>query len=57
MNAKEELYGFDRLLACLQQVSTGEPEIVLQKVIEDVNRFVGGVEQHDDLTLVVAQMA
>jgi serine phosphatase RsbU (regulator of sigma subunit) len=29
---------------------------LLQSVMDDVTRFVGGVEQHDDLTIVVAKV-
>jgi serine phosphatase RsbU (regulator of sigma subunit) len=56
MNAKSELYGFDRLMAAISSARDLGADELLQSVIDDVTRFVGGVEQHDDLTIVVAKV-
>jgi sigma-B regulation protein RsbU (phosphoserine phosphatase) len=51
MNAREELYGFDRFEALLRG-GPPEPEQLTNAVIADVNRFTGLSPQHDDMTLV-----
>jgi sigma-B regulation protein RsbU (phosphoserine phosphatase) len=51
MNAREELYGYDRLEALVRKTSS-DPLIMKTAIIEDVNRFTGLSPQHDDMTLV-----
>jgi sigma-B regulation protein RsbU (phosphoserine phosphatase) len=51
MNAKEELYGYERFESLLQK-STSEPGGLKETIIADVNRFTGLSAQHDDMTLV-----
>ncbi len=56
MNGSSEIYGFERLMASIDAGRHLEAEALLGKVIEDVERFVDGVEQHDDLTVVVVKV-
>ncbi len=51
MNAKNELYGYNRLEA-LVRIAPSEPDKLKSAIIEDVNRFTGLTSQHDDMTLV-----
>ena len=51
MNAKEELYGYERFEALLKK-SPADPDVLKTAIIEDVNRFTGLSPQHDDMTLV-----
>ena len=51
MNAKDELYGYERFEALIRK-SPADPEIVRSAIIDDVNRFTGLSPQHDDMTLV-----
>jgi sigma-B regulation protein RsbU (phosphoserine phosphatase) len=51
MNAKEELYGYDRLEALVRK-SPSTPNELKMAIIDDVNRFTGLSPQHDDMTLV-----
>jgi sigma-B regulation protein RsbU (phosphoserine phosphatase) len=51
MNAREELYGYERFDACLRKSPPG-PDPLQAAIIEDVNRFTGLSPQHDDMTLV-----
>ena len=51
MNAKEELYGYDRFEAVLRQ-SAAHPASLKDAIIGDVNRYTGLSPQHDDMTLV-----
>jgi serine phosphatase RsbU (regulator of sigma subunit) len=56
MNAAQELYGFDRFLASVQANRDLEVPALLDKLFEDIGRFVGGTEQHDDITIIVARI-
>jgi len=51
MDAEKNQYGFERLEATMAQ-DTGEPNVILHSVLNDVRRFVGDTPQSDDLTLV-----
>jgi sigma-B regulation protein RsbU (phosphoserine phosphatase) len=53
MNAKEELYGFERLLKVVEDAGSLPAEDLLTQVKKDVNTFVGEAPQHDDLTVIV----
>jgi sigma-B regulation protein RsbU (phosphoserine phosphatase) len=56
MNKKEKMYGFDRFLAVIKKNSGLDADPFLEKLIEDINSFVGKAEQHDDLTIVVIKV-
>ena len=51
MNAKEELYGYERFEALLKRTAA-HPGALKDAIISDVNRFTGLSPQHDDMTLV-----
>ena len=51
MNAREELYGYERFESLIE-VSSASPEAMKAAIVEDVNRFTGLSPQHDDMTLV-----
>lgn len=51
MNAKEELYGFERFEELIKKSGPG-PGALKDAIIGDVNRFTGLSPQHDDMTLV-----
>jgi serine phosphatase RsbU (regulator of sigma subunit)/CHASE2 domain-containing sensor protein len=53
MNAKEEMFGFERLLEIMQHAGDKDAESLLNETIEHVNTFAGNVPQHDDLTIIV----
>lgn len=56
VNEKDELYGFERFLASIEEGHQLGADELLEKLIRDVMRFVGKVEQHDDLTAVVVRV-
>ncbi|MBI3030570.1 MAG: SpoIIE family protein phosphatase [Candidatus Rokubacteria bacterium] len=56
MNAQEELYGFDRFLRSVEEGRHLDAPSLLDKLFDDVARFVGGTEQHDDITIIVARV-
>ncbi len=51
MNAREELYGYERFEALVRR-SSSDPDSLKSAIIDDVNRFTGLSPQHDDMTLV-----
>lgn len=55
-----ELYGFERLLACVERAPAGSgpgaADHVLQWILADVYGFMGRASQPDDLTLMVLQL-
>lgn len=51
MNAKEELYGYERFEAVIRKTGP-EPELQKSAIIEGVIKFTALAPQHDDLTLV-----
>jgi sigma-B regulation protein RsbU (phosphoserine phosphatase) len=53
MNPHQEIYGFERLLATVQESSLLSADGLLQRIVGDVNGFAGGAPQHDDVTLIV----
>jgi phosphoserine phosphatase RsbU/P len=52
-NQVAEPYGEDPLLAVLQAGVAWTPEVLLQRMIAEVNAFVGTTPQHDDITCMV----
>src|SRR5262245_9302185 len=52
-NASDEEFGPDRLGALLQRLRGLPAELIVQRVIEEVNLFLGSERPHDDLSLVV----
>ena len=56
VNAAGEMYGFDRFLETVGSVRGLSADALLETLLEDVSRFAGGVEQHDDITVVVAKI-
>lgn len=55
MNSKGELYGFDRFMNSISEGRGMNASHLLNKLTEDVLRYSDGVEQHDDLTIVVVK--
>ena len=55
-NRSEMLYGEERLKRCVEKNSALPPEELMKAVHEDIDRFVDGAEQFDDITMVVLKM-
>ena len=51
-NPNEELYGMNRLETALNCLADKSPEEILSGVREDVDSFVNGAKQFDDLTML-----
>ena len=55
-NAKMELYGEQRALECLEANYMLEPAEMIREVCADIDKFAAGMEQYDDITIVVLRM-
>ncbi len=56
MDPGGEVYGFDRLLASVDQAKDLPIGPLLEHVLDDVRQHVGTAAQHDDLTIVVGKV-
>jgi phosphoserine phosphatase RsbU/P len=56
MNDKGKLYGFERFMAAIEAGRGLSANALLEKLMDDVSRYVGDAEPHDDLTIVVVQV-
>ena len=56
VNPQMKLYGEERLLACIEANSKLSPEELIAAVREDMDTFVSGMEQYDDITIVVLSL-
>ncbi len=55
LNKNREEYGFERIENLLNKNLNSSSEEILSRIIEDVNNFMAGTEQIDDLTVVVVE--
>ena len=56
-NAENKLYGEARLLECLDQCSENEVADQLAALKEDIDSFVNGAEQFDDITIMAMRIS
>ncbi len=54
-NAKGEEYGEDRLTYNIHMGATQSPAMLLQRIMGDVDNFVGTAPQHDDITCMLVK--
>ena len=54
-NARNELFGTDRMLDALNSDPGAAPRDVLSNVMDGISRFVDGAEQFDDITMLSFQ--
>ncbi|MGO8986491.1 MAG: PP2C family protein-serine/threonine phosphatase [Terriglobales bacterium] len=52
-NAKREEYGEPELIRLIDRESASTPAEMLQRMLEDLDRFVGNTPQHDDMTCLL----
>jgi phosphoserine phosphatase RsbU/P len=51
------LFGFDRLQQAIAEAPTTGPHAILNHLLAEVGTFVGDAEPHDDVTIVVCEVA
>ena len=52
-NARQEEYGEARVLTVLEAGKSGTPVDLLNRMMADVDLFVGNTPQHDDVTCML----
>ena len=53
---KNNMFTVDRMLQSLNRHKNGTPQEILQEIREDVNHFVDGASQFDDLTMLCLEI-
>ena len=56
VNEKGEEFGESRILPAILSVPAGNAAAILNRVMSDVNTFVGYARQHDDITALVLRI-
>ena len=56
MNTRGDEYGENRLLAAVATSSTGTPGEMMQRIMTDLDVFVGNTPQHDDVTCLLLKV-
>ena len=55
-NGDKEMFGTDRMLVALNEKSGIEPYEVLENVKKEIDEFIEGEEQFDDLTMLCLKL-
>ena len=55
-NAEGEMFGDDRLAAAVLGAADSDIDALASRVVEEVDRFVAGAPQQDDLTVITAEV-
>ena len=55
-NQTRELYGFERLTACLAAAPGDDPQALQHYLLTELQAFRDGTEAHDDLTIVIVNV-
>jgi len=56
MNAADEEWGEDALIACARAAGEATPEAIIDELMRCADEFANGAPQHDDMTLIVAKV-
>ena len=56
MNKEQEIFGFERLLDLVKGAGLLDAEALLKEIMRQVNEFVAGAPQSDDLTVIVVSV-
>ena len=56
MNEEADMFGEERLSRLLQEHAALGPIALLDRVLQDVEAFVGTADQHDDMTMVLVRV-
>ena len=52
----DQMYNIERLVACLDDISENDPQILKNAVFDDVEKFCNGQMEHDDVTAIVIKI-
>ena len=57
MNRRQELFGEERLYELISSNHVADTLDLQTKIMRSVNEFVKDAKQHDDITMVIAQIS
>jgi sigma-B regulation protein RsbU (phosphoserine phosphatase) len=57
MSPDEELFGFERLEDAVRGSTDLSAQELLDKILDQVNTFAAGADQHDDITVIIIKIA
>jgi len=57
MNSQAELFGEARLRKIIEQTEELGSEEIKERILRDIQAFVGDAAQHDDMTMVILKVA
>ncbi len=56
VNKKGEEYGLENMFKVVRTYKTSSSSEIKNKMVEDVNKYIGKAQQHDDMTMVVLKI-
>ena len=56
VNRKGDEYGLDRMVEIVKSWNYSTALEIQDKMIADVNKFIGKAQQHDDMTMVILKI-
>jgi sigma-B regulation protein RsbU (phosphoserine phosphatase) len=56
MNAESDLFGDERLRQAIEDHGHLPPDQLRERIVREIEAFVGGAEQHDDLTMILVKV-
>ncbi len=56
VNKKGEEYGLERMFDVAKNYNHNSASQLQDKMIEDINKFIGKAKQHDDMTMVILKV-
>jgi sigma-B regulation protein RsbU (phosphoserine phosphatase) len=56
MNKNQEEYGEERFFSCIKKMGNVSAEKIVQLIVDDIEKFTGGIDQSDDITLLVMKV-
>ncbi|MGD8413239.1 MAG: SpoIIE family protein phosphatase [Candidatus Latescibacterota bacterium] len=55
INRDREEFGVENIQQCLRDAASGKPVEIVRDVLREVERFSGGIDQNDDITILTLQ--
>lgn len=56
MNKNQELYEEERFFNCIKRIGNFSAEKIIKLIVQDIEKFTGGIDQSDDITLLVMKV-
>jgi sigma-B regulation protein RsbU (phosphoserine phosphatase) len=56
MNEQDDMFGEERLARLLEDDAGDSSDVLHERILRDVDAFVGTADQHDDMTMVLLRI-